>query len=242
MGVGKKLLSFVAKEASALDLSPEDVIEKAIEVVGKAEEKTKDKTKDKLIKSFKETPTHSHLVIKSPRLEMKEKYYVWDENFYDKYYISGKLLSLTHHLTVFDQEGNELASIKEKMAALRLSLPFDKKPKDFEIKVGGEKLGNIKTNGSLLKKKFEICFNGWVVEGNILGFNYTVFNGKDVIMKVHQKLLSAKDTYILDIYDPQNELICLVIAIVLDAASMTKGQERRKVIAKTARKVKKKLI
>ena len=239
MGIGKKLLSIVAKDTAigtVADISAEktlDLSEKAKDLAEKLEESSK----QKLINSFKESPTHAHLVVKSPFYELKEKYLVWDENLAEKYHITGKLISLTHHLSVFDLEGNKLAYIKEKLVALRSPISLDSNPKDFVIEVGGKKLGKIKTKGALLKRKFTISFNDWVVEGDIIGFNYTVLNGKDIVMKVHQKLLSTTDTYILDIYNPEDELICLVIAIVIDASTMTKGKEQRKVISKAAREV-----
>ena len=153
-----------------------------------------------------------------------------------KYQIKGSMISRSRHLTILDVDGKKLATIKEKLISLRSPLSSEIDPKDYAIEIDGKKLGMIKSQGTLLSRKYEISFNDWVVKGNVLRLQYVVSNGKEIILKVNIKpemgVLSEQEYYYLDIYKPENELIGLVIATVLDIASMSNEKEIKKAIEK----------
>lgn len=146
--------------------------------------------------------------------------------------VKGELLSMKHHLHIYDATGkNELATVKEKLIAMRSPLSMDSHPKDFVIEVGGKKVGKVKTKAAFAKQKFDVTFNDWAVKGDVLGKNYKVLD-KDgnVIMFASQKLSYVNDMYFVDITDPKDEFYCVLILLALDSASITKSEENKRTI------------
>lgn len=115
---------------------------------------------------------------------------------------------------------------KEKLIAFRGPLSMDGDPKDFELFVNGKSLGKMKTKASLGKRKFKFDFNDWSVEGDFLQNTYQIKSGDTLIMKVTDKCgTMVYDPYVLDIMDRNSEFLCLLIAVVIDAAQTTKKED-----------------
>lgn len=228
VGIMKGLVEFVASDAL---VSATDVAIKGIDKLSESAEKKADK---KLQKFLDATPGHSHLFATQIRYTFKEKYYIYDQNQAVKYTVKGELLSMKHHLHVYDASGrSELGTVKEKLISLRSPLSLDSNPKDFDIEVEGKKIGKVKTKAAFTKQKFDVTFNGWRVEGDVFGKNYKILDSDDnVIMLASQKLSYLNDMYFVDITNPQDEFYCVMILLALDSASITKGEETKRAIKK----------
>lgn len=231
MGIIKGLVEFVASDAL---ISATDVAIKGIDKVSEAAEKKAEKRLQKFLES---NPGHSHLFVSQIRDTIKEKYNIYDCNKNIKYTVKGELMSMKHHLHVFDASSHtEIGSVTEKLIAVRSPFSFDSNPKDFVIEASGKKIGKVKTKAAFAKQKFDVTFNGWSVEGDVFGKNYTVID-KDgnTVMIASQKLSYVNDMYFVDITNPEDEFYCLLIILALDSASMTKGAETKRAIKKKTR-------
>ena len=175
---------------------------------------------------------HSHLIVGQKPYTFKEFFSIFDEKEKVKYIVKGKLISATHDLTVYDATGeNVLGRVKEKLISVRSPLSFERCPKDFIIEMGGRKLGKMKSRFAFGKSKFEFTFNKWVLEGNILGLKYKLLNEKkEKIMDVSSKVLAIGDTYYLDIVNPENELLCVLILLAIDSSHSSKSNDNDRTI------------
>ncbi len=222
MGIGKDILVHLGK-----GIAKGVAVDVGVSAFDKVSERSKKKSEKKIKKFLSDDPTHVHLVVINPRDTFRKQYSVYDKDLNVKYNIKGKLVSLSHHLTITDANGEKLATIKEKLISLRSPLSKDSDPRDFIIEIGGEKIGKIKSVGDSLSRKFEICFNDWAIQGSVTGLRYEVRAGDEIILKVTEKpgleLFSGQKYYFLDITNPENELIGLAIATTLDVALTTKG-------------------
>ena len=84
-------------------------------------------------------------------------------------------------------------------------------------------MGCIKKEFTFFKPKFDIDFCGWRVDGDIFGWDYSVYSGAEQIMYVSKELLYLTDTYVIDVYDDSNALAGLLIALAIDAEKCSDG-------------------
>lgn len=156
------------------------------------------------------------------RLYMKQRVFSWTDTYdvYDedgivRYSVKADFFSLGHRLHVKDAEGMEIGVIREKVISV---LPC------FEIEIAGKIVGKIQKKFSFLNPKYEVDFCGWRVEGNIMGWEYDVFDGGCQAVHISKKILSWGDTYALEFADPKDELNGLLLVIAIDAANCTKKE------------------
>ena len=154
------------------------------------------------------------LLIKQRVFSWSDTYDVYDEDGNAKYFVKAEFLSLGHRLHVYDQMDREVGLIKEKLLTF---LPV------FEIEVNGVQQGMIEQRFSLFKPKYEVDFNGWRVEGDFLGWDYDVYSGCSAVIHITKEWLHLGDTYVIDIPNPSDELMGLLLVIAIDAANCTKG-------------------
>ena len=64
---------------------------------------------------------------------------------------------------------------------------------------------------------------GGFVDGDIFGWDYSVYSGAEQIMYVSKELLHLTDTYVIDVYDDSNALAGLLIALAIDAEKCSDG-------------------
>lgn len=68
------------------------------------------------------------------------------------------------------------------------------------------------------KPKYNIDFNGWHVEGDFPGWDYTITKPVgETVATVSKELLQWTDTYVLDIVDPADALYVLMFVLAIDA-------------------------
>lgn len=154
------------------------------------------------------------LLIKQRVFSWTDSYDIYDESGSPKYFVKAEFLSLGHRLHVYDQGGNEIGLIKEKLLTL---LPA------FEIEERGVIKGRIQKEFSFFKPRYEIDYNGWRVEGDFLGWDYDVYSGCSAVVHISKEVLHWGDTYAIDIFNPADELDALMLVIAIDAANCTQG-------------------
>lgn len=155
------------------------------------------------------------LLIKQRVFSWSDTYDVYDEDGNPKYFVKAEFFSLVHNLHVYDQWQNEVGLVRERFFSF---LPT------FEIEIKGMLQGKIEKKFSLLRPKYEIDFNGWKVEGNFWGWDYQVYSGNGLVLKITKEPLQWGDTYVIDIIRPEDELMGLLLVIAIDAANCSKNR------------------
>lgn len=155
------------------------------------------------------------LLIKQRVFSWTDTYDIYDEWGRPLYLVKAEFFTLGHQIYLYDQEGRPLASIHEKLFRL-LS--------EFEIVIGGRSMGSIHQELSFFRPRYALDCNGWQVVGDFWNWNYEVVDPHGrYVLHISKELFQWGDTYVLDIPNPENELLCLMIAIAIDAANCSSG-------------------
>ena len=149
------------------------------------------------------------------RLLFKQRLFSWFDS-YDIYTEDGSVcytvkgqLAWGHLLKVYDAQGHEVGEVRERLLSL---LP------KFEVSCGGQYLGCIRKEFSLLRPRFDIDYNGWSVPGDWMGWDDPITGpGGRCIATVSTELLRMTDTYVLEIEDTADALHVLLFALAMDA-------------------------
>lgn len=226
MGFFTKLVGDAVKKTITLKYGNK-IAEAGIKTCDNLKEKIETKAEEKVDSFLNSDLSHSHLILDQKRYTFKESFNVYDENKNIKYVVKGKLLSSTHKLAVYNNNGAKIGEVNEKKFAIRSPFSIESKPKDFVVKLYNKKIGTIKSKFSFGKSKFQFDFNGWKIDGNFIGSNYKVKDDKGTIMEVSIKFLFGTDPYFIDIFNPEDELLCLMVALAIDSSHTTKSEDNK---------------
>ena len=152
------------------------------------------------------------LLIKQRVFSWTDSYDIYDEAGEKKYFVKASFFAFGHQLHVYDRAGKEIGRIKQKLLTL---LPA------FAIEMNGRTYGTVQKKWTLFKPRYEIDFNGWRVEGNFLGWDYGVYSGNIPVAHISKELFHWGDTYVIDIANPRDELMGMMLVIAIDAANCT---------------------
>ena len=148
------------------------------------------------------------LLFKQRMFSWFDSYDIYDENENTVYVGKGQL-SWGHCLKIFDTEENELGTVKQEVLTW---LP------KFELYEGENYIGCLEKELGWFKPKYNIDFNGWHVEGDFPGWDYTITKPVgETVATVSKELLQWTDTYVLDIVDPADALHVLMFVLAIDA-------------------------
>lgn len=154
------------------------------------------------------------LLIKQRVFSWTDSYVVYDENEVPKYFVKADFFSIGHRIRVFNGSQCEVGMIQEKVMSFM--------PK-FEVYINGRKIGIIEKKVSFFKPVYKIDYNGWNVEGDFIGWNYSVRDGWNTVMSIFKEPFHWGDTYIIDFNNPDNEIEGLLLTIAIDAANCSKN-------------------
>lgn len=149
------------------------------------------------------------------RLLFKQRFFSWFDS-YDIYNEDGQTvytvkgeLAWGHCLRIYDAQGVEIGTVKERILTF---LP------KFEMYLGDRYIGCISKEFTFFKPRFNIDCNGWQVHGDWFEWDYQIRNGAGVpVANVSKELWNWTDTYVIDVYDPQNALCALMLVLAIDA-------------------------
>lgn len=158
----------------------------------------------------------SELILKQRIATLLDSFKIYDGHGDLKYLVKGKLSLSRHKLVVYDRSGRELAVLKEKIIKL---LPT------FTIKIDGKTVGHIKKELTIFAPKFKVDFNNWKVKGNIMEWDYAIYDGKREVARMKKRLMRLTDTYSITVNDPDDELYALLVVLAIDAAKCSKGKD-----------------
>ena len=135
-------------------------------------------------------------------------YDIYDEAGSTVYVVRGQL-SWGHCLKIFDPTGSELGTVKQRVFAL---------PPKFDLYRGDAHIGCISKEFKLFSHHYNIDCNGWHVEGYFLEWDYTIVNAAgQSVATVSKELFHWTDTYVIDVWNPQDALCALMLVLAIDA-------------------------
>jgi len=154
------------------------------------------------------------LCIKQRVFSWTDSYDVYDENGVARYFVRAEFLTLGHQIHVYEKvTGREVGSIHQRLLSF---LPT------FDIVVDGQSQGSVSKQFSLFTPRYEVDFRGWDVEGDLLGWDYSVYQGNLEVMNISKAWLSWGDTYTLEYTNPAHEMPGLLLVLAIDAANCDK--------------------
>ena len=128
--------------------------------------------------------------------------------------IRQRVFSWTDSYDVYDKRtGMEVGAIHEKL--------FTFLPR-FEIVIRDNVVGTVSKELSFFVPRYHVDYRGWDVEGDFMGWDYTVTDGRTRVMTISKELLRWSDTYVLEYSDPANEIPGLLLVLAIDAANCSK--------------------
>lgn len=154
------------------------------------------------------------LYIKQKVFSWRDSFVIKDEWYEDKYHAQGEFLSLGHKLHVNDMSGREVIYIQQKLLTFM--------PK-FNIFVKGREYGTLAKNITFFKQSYSIPGTDIEIEGDFWSHEYTVRQNGRKIMELSKEWLTWGDSYVLDIPNPEDELLGLAIMLAIDCEQCTSG-------------------
>lgn len=148
------------------------------------------------------------LLFKQRLFSWLDSYDIYDEAGRTVYTVHGEL-ALGHRLHIQDAQGRHVGTVQEKMFRW---LPT------FELYAGDTYMGRIRKEFTLFKPRFSIDFNGWQIDGEWLEWDYAIraADGRE-IATVSKELFHMTDTYVIDVYHPDDALGALMVTLAIDA-------------------------
>lgn len=149
------------------------------------------------------------------RMIFKQRFFTWFDS-YDIYDEDGNVLftvegqlSWGHKLHILDAARNHIATVQEQLLTF---LPC------FSLYLGDEKIGTITKEFSFFHPHFTLDFNGWQVDGDWLEWDYSILDQQDnVVANISKEVMNWTDTYVIDVSDPANALLALMVVLAIDA-------------------------
>lgn len=150
----------------------------------------------------------------------KQRVFSWLDSYdiYNEYEdtvftVEGRL-SWGHRLVIYNQRGEEVGEIREEVLTF---LP------KFRMYIHGNEIGIIQKELSFFVPKFYLTCNDWEIQGSVMEWDYDVYSSARHIMHVEKQLFNWSDTYVMDIEQDEDALICLMIVLAIDAAKCSRG-------------------
>ncbi|MBR5390074.1 MAG: LURP-one-related family protein [Clostridia bacterium] len=148
------------------------------------------------------------LLFKQRFFSWLDSYDIFDETGCIVYTVKGRV-SWGHKLQILDADGYPLGMVKEQV--------FRFLPR-FDFYEGEAQIGTLKKEFTFFRPSFTLDFNGWQVEGNWTGWDYSITDAQGFhVAAVTKELWNWTDTYCIDVADPRDALYCLMIVLAIDA-------------------------
>lgn len=148
------------------------------------------------------------LYIKQRVFTLGERFYVKDEFGNDVYYVEGSFLRIPKKFSIYNMEGQEVATIEKQM--FRLMVRYD-------IRTAKDSV-TLKRQFTFFFNKFILEGTDWTLEGSFLAHEYSLIRGGRPIMSISKHWFTWGDSYELNIAHDEDALLSLCIVIAVDAA------------------------
>lgn len=135
---------------------------------------------------------------------------VKDETGADRYIVDGKVFSLGHRVIIRDMQGNEEATIHQRIIAL---LPT------YEITRNGQDLAEVRKRLALFHDRYTVDIPGpddLEAQGDLLDHEYVFTRAGQTVAAVSKQWFALTDTYGVEVAPGVDDVLILASAIVID--------------------------
>ena len=105
--------------------------------------------------------------------------------------------------------GREAAFIRQKVMSW---LP------KYDVEIDGRVVCEIIKEFTFFKQSYRLDGMPWRMDGDFWAHEYSLYDSGRQIMRLSKKWFTWGDSYELDIAQPQDELLCLCVALAVDCA------------------------
>ena len=157
------------------------------------------------------------------RFYMKQKVFSWGEKFTikdeqgnDCCYVEGEVFSMGHKLHIYDAQSREVAYIRQKVFSFR--------PRFFISMEGTSEELELVQRFTFFKQEYYIENSSYLLEGNFSAHNFILKSNEGVAMSVDKEWFTWGDSYVIDIRDSADALMCICIMLAVDCANADAAQ------------------
>ncbi len=147
------------------------------------------------------------LYLKQEVFSFGDRFTVKDAAGADRWFVQGEVFSFGKKLHIFDANGNERAMLRQKVMSLM--------PRFF-IDIDDEEVASIVKDFTLFKSHYRLEGMPWEIEGDFLSHEYRLLDNGIPVMYVSKQWFTWGDSYVLDITQDTDELMCLCVVLAID--------------------------
>lgn len=156
------------------------------------------------------------------KLWFKQRFFSWFDS-YDIYNEAGETVYTVkgqfawgHLLKIYDADGREVGTVREKVITW---LP------KFEMYLGEQYVGCISKEFTLFSHKYNMDYNGWHIDGDWLGWDYSVVESTGrIVAQISKELWNWTDTYVIDVHEQADALCALMLVLAIDAEKCSRSR------------------
>ena len=151
------------------------------------------------------------------RLQLRRKLFafgddftVQDETGADRYIVDGKIFTLGHQVIIRDMQGNEEATIHQRIISL---LPT------YEITRNGQELAEVRKKLTLFREDFTVDIPGpddLAVQGDLFEHEYVFTRDGQTVATVSKQWFTLRDSYGVEVGLDVDPALILASTIVID--------------------------
>ena len=137
-------------------------------------------------------------------------YTITDDAGQPRFLVDGKVLSLGHKLIFTDLDGNELATIQQRLLTFRPT---------YEISHAGVELAEVKKRLTFFAEQFSIDVPGpddYEVQGDVWNHEYGIYRDGQQVAQVSKQWFSLTDVYGVEVTPGEDDVLLLAATVVID--------------------------
>jgi uncharacterized protein YxjI len=154
-------------------------------------------------------------------ISIGEDYDIEDQHGQPVYHVDGQIMHIRETFVMTNMRGDEVATIKQKLLALRESMTIER---------GGQTIATIRKAWiAPLRDKFAIEVPGkdMVAQGSILEHEYHIKRGFRTIAQISKRWFTLRDTYGIEIDDGEDDALILAIAVAIDEMAHDRDEDHQ---------------
>ncbi|MDR1001929.1 MAG: hypothetical protein LBL82_01470 [Oscillospiraceae bacterium] len=124
----------------------------------------------------------------------------------------GSLYAQDNIIEIYTNTGVKAASIRRRGSLLGGT--------KFDITISGTLFETVKKSGSLSGTSYELSRSGWSLKGDFTTLSYRILTSHGGVVMTHEKQwFNWGDAFVMEFARREDELMCLCIAIAIDASA-----------------------
>jgi uncharacterized protein YxjI len=161
-----------------------------------------------------EEPQGQRFTMKERLISIGDDYWIEGPGGERAFKVDGKALRVRDTFVLEDRSGREVATIKERKLSIRDAITID---------LGGGRKAVVKKAMIGFRERYDVDVDGGPdlkVHGNIVDHEYEIeVDDGPKVGEVSKKWFRARDTYGVDVLDPELTVLVLAVAVAVDSMS-----------------------